>query len=421
MTERRLLIERLGRRGEGVAEGPDGIVYVPYALPGEQVLADVEGERGRLIEIETPRTDRIAPICSYFGRCGGCAVQALPPEPYAAWKRDLVITALSHAGVAADVAAILDGHGAGRRRATFHARAGRDGRSRVGFMAARSHDIVEIDACPVLAPEMAGAVGAAARLAKVLSGGGKPLDILVTSTETGLDVDLHGHGPLDEPLRRRLVVAAGDLGLARLANHGDVLVEAKTPRLHFGAAAITPPPGAFLQATQRGEDILAEIVLGAVAGARKVADLFCGTGTFALRIAETAPVQAFDYDGPGIQALIRAAQSTLSLKGLDATPRDLVKRPLRPDELAAFDALVFDPPRAGAAAQATEIARSSVPTVVAVSCDPGTFSRDAASLIAGGYTVGSVTPVDQFRHSAHVEIVAVFRRAAIRKKRRLLS
>ncbi len=419
----RLRIDRLGRRGEGVAVTDDGPVYVPYALPGEVVLAEVEGERARMVAFEIARSDRLDPLCPYFGRCGGCAVQALPFAPYAAWKRELVVTALAQAGVEAEIAPLRDGHGAGRRRATFHARAGRDGRSsRVGFMEARSHSIVEIEDCPILAPSMAGAVEAATRLASLLAKGGKPLDIVVTAAETGLDVDLRGHGALDDAIRRSLIVAAQELDLARLANHGDILVEARTPRLALGATSVVPSPGAFLQATQRGEDILAELVLEAAGDAKRVTDLFCGIGTFALRLALRASVEAFDSEGPAVAALTRAAQSAPALKSIKALPRDLFQRPLRPEEFTGVDMLVFDPPRSGAATQAAEIARSSVPTVVAVSCDSGTFARDASTLVAGGYKIETVTPVDQFRHSAHVEVVAVFRRPKDKtRRRRLLS
>lgn len=419
----RLTIERLGRRGEGVSLSSGRQVYVPYALPGEIVLADVDGERGHLLDLLAARPDRLTPFCRYFGRCGGCAVQSLPAGPYAAWKRDLVVQALRQAGLEGDVAPLVDAHGAGRRRATAHARAGSPGQStQVGFMEARAHRIVDIEACPILEPAMASALSVARQLAVVLADTGKPLDILVTATESGLDVDLRGLGPADDALTLRLVATARALDLARLSNHGDILVEARVPRLTMGEAAVVLPPGAFLQATVLGESVLAERVLAGVGAARRVADLFCGIGTFALRLARSAAVEAWDSEPRAIAALVRAAQSTPALRPVAAIVRDLVHRPLRAEELASFDAIVFDPPRAGAAAQSAQIAASGVPTVLAVSCDPGTFARDAATLVGGGYRLDDVTPVDQFRHSAHVEIVAVFRRPKAKaKRRRLLS
>ncbi len=418
----RLQIEALGRRGEGIARYDDRTVYVPYALPGEAVLVDVDGERGHLRDIVMARPDRRPPFCPYYGTCGGCAVQTLPPEPYATWKRGIVLAALRHAGLEAEVADLVDAHGEGRRRVTFHARFGaRPGDIHLGFMEARSHRIVDIDVCPVLAPSLAGSVPAARRIAADLAEASKPLDILVTATDAGLDLDLRGLGRANEALVQRLIATAGEIGLARLSNHGDVLVEARAPTLRMGRAVITLPPGAFLQATAAGEAALAALVMEGVGSARHVADLFSGVGTFALRLAGRAAVSAWDSEPRAIAALDRAARSAAGLRAVAATVRDLVARPLLPEDLAGFDAIVFDPPRAGADAQANHIARSGVPSVVGVSCDPGTFARDAATLVAGGYAIERVTPVDQFRHAAHVEIVAVFRRKAAARKRRLLS
>lgn len=419
----RLAVDHLGRRGEGVAHRDGETVYVPYALPGEVVLCERDGERARIVETLVARPDRVAPVCPYYGTCGGCAVQTLPGPAYLAWKRDLVATALARAGLDAPVAPTRDAHGAGRRRATFHARLdGPRSPPRVGFMQARAHSIVDIALCPILAPGLAGALPAARRVAALLSRSGKPLDIVVTATDTGLDLDLRGLGPADEAGRRALVAAAAALDLARLSNHGEVLVEARAPLLRMGRAALAMPPGAFLQATAAGEAALAERVLAGVAGAKRVVDLFCGVGTFALRLGETAAVLAVDSQASALAALTRAAAGAPGLRQPKTELRDLFKRPLAAAELAGFDAAVFDPPRAGAAAQAAELARSAVPRVVAVSCDPGTFARDAATLVAGGYRLEGVEPIDQFRYSAHVELVAVFTRApAAGRKRRLLG
>lgn len=421
--EVRLVIERLGRRGEGVARHGASPVYVPYALPGETVLAERDGERAHVVELLAPRPDRVEPICPYYGVCGGCAVQTLPESDYAAWKRGLVMTALTRAGLEVPVASLVDAHGLGRRRATFHARLEQvRAAPRVGFMQARAHTIVDLAFCPILAPAMAGALPAARRIAVILSQAGKPLDVLVTATETGLDLDLRGLGRADEAQRRALVAAAAALDLARLSNHGEVLVEARAPVLRMGRAVLAMPPGAFLQATAEGETALANRVVAGVGEARTIADLFCGVGTFALRLAESASVMAIDSEPHAVSALARAAAGTAGLRQPRTEVRDLVKRPLSAAELSSVAAMVFDPPRAGAAAQAAEIARSGVPRVVAVSCDPGTFARDAATLVAGGYRIESIVPIDQFRYSAHVELVAVFTRPpAPARRRRLLS
>jgi 23S rRNA (uracil1939-C5)-methyltransferase len=412
---KQLVIERLGHRGEGVARDGEARVFVPYALPGETVTAQIEGEHGRLIEIVRPSPDRVAPICPHYARCGGCAVQALAPPAYSEWKRGLVEAALRNAGLALDVAPLVDAHGAGRRRVAFHARMAR-GQARLGFMAARSHEIVEIDACPLLVPELAGALPAARAIARILAGRGKPLDLSFTATLEGMDVDLRGPGPLEEHETSALIKAAKTHDLARLSNHGRLVTLRRAPFIEVGPARVSPPSGAFLQATGAGEEAIAARVLAAAQGARRVADLFCGVGAFALRLAQSARVSAYDSAAESVDAMLAGARNATGLKPIDGAARDLFSRPLTAPELAAFDAVVFDPPRAGAAAQATEIARSKVKTAIAVSCSAQSFARDAAILLSGGFTIGSVLPIDQFRHSPHVEIVAVFSRGDERKR-----
>ena len=394
---------------------------MPYALPGESVTIDREGERGTLVGLLTPSPDRIDPICVYFTTCGGCAVQAWAPAPYAAWKRSLLVDALARAGITADVAPTVDAHGAGRRRATFHARVEADGATRVGFMKARAHTIVAIDACPILDPRLAGALPAARAAAKALATSGKPLDIVVMATQSGIDMDLRGHGPLADDARGRLSNVAIDHDLARLSNHGEIVLERRKPVLVIGAARVEPPPGAFQQATDAGEAAIAARVIAALAGAKRVADLFAGLGTFALRLATSAEVAAYDTEGPALAALDRAARATPSLRAIRIATRDLFSRPLEPDELNGLDGLVLDPPRAGAEAQMRTIAASKLERVVSVACDAQTFSRDAAILLGGGFTIERIEPIDQFRYSAHLEIVATFRRAPVKKKRRLLG
>ena len=417
----RVTIERLGQRGEGMAQAGAERLFIPYALPGEIVSVDRDGARATLVGILRPSADRIAPICPYFTTCGGCAVQALAEIPYGAWKRGLLVEALSRAKVAADVAPLVDAHGAGRRRATFHARVEADGRTRVGFMQARAHTIVPIETCPVLEPRLEQGLPVARALAIALALSGKPLDIVVAATPAGLDIDLRGHGPLGDNARKRLVALALAHDVARLSNHGTIVVERRKPGLGIGAALVEPPPGAFLQATVIGEAAIAARVLAGVASAKRVADLFAGIGTFALRIAERAEVTAIDTEGPALASLDRAARATPSLRRVAVETRDLFQRPLDADELSRFDAIVLDPPRAGAEAQMRAFAGSTLQRVVSVACDVQTFSRDAAILIAGGFTIGDVVPIDQFRYAAHLEMVATFTRQPAKKKRRLLG
>jgi 23S rRNA (uracil1939-C5)-methyltransferase len=421
---RRLSIERLGQRGEGVAKTESGRVFVPYALPGEVVLADVEDGHGRLVEILEPSPQRVPAFCRYFTKCGGCAVQTLGASAYAEWKRGLVVHALAQAGVEAEVGALVDAHGEGRRRATFHARMLRDGRgenrAEIGFMRARAHEIVEIEDCPLFSPSMGGALAAARHLAELLAPMGRPLDIVVTATDAGLDIDLRGTGALAANIRQALIEAALRHDLARIANHGEAIIERRKPFLMMGTAEVVPPPGAFLQATTAGEDELAARVCAAVAGSRRVLDLFSGIGTFALRLAEKAEIHAVDADAPAMAALERAARSAAGLHRVSVERRDLFRRPLMGGELDGFEAAVFDPPRAGAEMQSRALAVCNLATLIAVSCNAQSFARDAGLLIAGGYRLESVAPIDQFRHSQHIEIISIFRRTPVRKRNRRL-
>lgn len=411
-------IEALGARGEGVAHDDGRTIFVPWTVPGDVVALS---DSGRMEALEAPSPDRVAPICDYFTRCGGCATQAAALPLHWRWKRDLVVAALSQVRLDAPVAACIDAHGAGRRRATFHARRGEDGHMQVGFMAAGTHDLVVIDHCPLFAPDMAQALPAARAVARALASTGKPLDIAVTATMEGLDVDVRGTGPLDDAQQKALIAAAARLDLARVSNHGRTVIAFRTPALLVGDVPVALPAGGFLQATQAGEDALAACVLEATTGAKRIADLFCGIGTFALRLARRAEILAVESDADAVAALRAAAGFAEGLRAVRTEQRDLVRRPLTRTELNGFDAIVFDPPRAGAAEQAAELAQSDVPLVVGVSCNPKTFARDAKRLVEGGYTLERVTPVDQFRHSAHVELVGLFRRAKTKKKRKLLG
>ncbi|MEW6438676.1 MAG: RNA methyltransferase [Pseudomonadota bacterium] len=417
-----LHIERLGQRGEGIARTPDGPVYVPYALAGETVQADVSGERGRLVEVLVPSPARIEAFCPHYGVCGGCAVQALAPQAYADWKRGLLIDALRHATLDPPLAPLIDAHGAGRRRATFHARYAASGKARVGFMQARAHEIIDLDACPILAPALQAAPAVAHELAAALAAARKPLDIAVTATLTGLDIDIRGHGTLSQEETQALIRIAEARDLARISNHGLRVIERRVPLLRMGRAEVAPPPGSFLQATEAGEAALADKVCAALTGARHAVDLFAGLGTFSLRLAETARVHAVDSESAALEALAKAARAMPGLQPVTVETRDLFQRPLSTAELSAYDAVVLDPPRAGAEAQARALAAAAVPLIVMVSCNVQSFARDAALLTAGGYQFEGATPVDQFRYSPHLEIVGIFRRPAkSRRARRLLG
>ncbi len=412
MTEQ-LTIQRIGHRGDGIADTNIGPVYVPYALPGEIVTVErIDGhpDRRHLIHIDKPSHERETPICKHFGICGGCATQHWSLAEYHIWKRELVVEALAHANLVAPVATLIDAHGQGRRRAVLHARRGGGSLLEVGFAAPRAHRIVAIDRCPVLSNGLDGAIEAAWAVAEILKPTDKPLDIHVTATDSGIDMDVRGSGPLTSQRTGVLAKLVEKHKLARLTRHGELVAQGSQPTLRVGKAHVPLPPGAFLQATAEGEAALARLVIDHVGAAKRVADLFSGIGTFALRLAERARVSAVDNEAPAIKALERAASTTSGLKQVEAQTRDLFRRPLMATELKGFDAVVFDPPRQGAEAQVRELAKSKVPTVVAVSCEAATFARDARILVDGGYKLAGVTPVDQFRYSFHVELVAKFER-----------
>jgi 23S rRNA (uracil1939-C5)-methyltransferase len=409
----RLAIDHVGHLGDGVALVDGESVYVPYTLSGE--TADVEAvtghpDRRRLLRIESASKARIAPFCPHFATCGGCAIQHWQAEPYRAWKRNIVVESLAQAKLDCAVAPLIDAHGLGRRRLTLHARIGTHDVLKVGFTAAHSHDIIPIDRCPILDPHLSGALEAGWAIAEPLISIGKPLDIQITATNNGLDVDVRGSGPLPAAMIAKLSVIAEKHRLARLTRHGGLVLMRTEPVIRIGPAQVTLPPGSFLQATAAGEDALAALVAEHAGRARHIADLFCGVGPFALRLAAKARIAAFDNDAGAIAALQKAAAATPGLKPLKAEARDLFRRPLMVQELRDYDAVVFDPPRQGAQAQSLQLAASKIGVVIAVSCNVATFARDARILVDGGYRLEGVTPVDQFRHTPHVELVARFTR-----------
>jgi len=401
-------IDSVGRQGDGIAETAAGRVHVAFSLPGERVRISRGGERGALEAVIQPSAERIPPVCKYFGVCGGCALQHWKSEPYLEWKRSLVVDALAREGMGAEVAQTIPAYGSGRTRAVFHA--GRGARKEtVGFAKRRSHELVAIEECPVLDPRLAAALPVARELAKILAHVGKPIDLHFTLAERGIDVDIRGPGKLAKPIESKIVSFAAEKKVSRISLHGAPLAQLLPPTHLVGDVRVAFPPGPFLQATGEGEEVLAARVLGAAKGAKSTADLFCGIGTFALRLAAGAKVAAFDNHEPSIAALQAAAKSP-GLRPVSATARDLFRWPLVIDELKAFDFVVLDPPRQGAEAQARELAKSKVQKVAYVSCDADSFARDAKILIAGGYNLNSVAPVDQFQFSPHVELVGIFSR-----------
>lgn len=414
MTET-LTIARVGGQGDGIAETAAGPVFAPLTLPGETVRGVVREGRLEEVEIVTPSPDRIAPVSPQYGDCGGCSLQHWAAEPYLDWKREQVRLALARERI--DIAveptvAIAPGT---RRRLALHARRGTDGKAVLGFKARKSWRLVEIAACPVADPRLVAALPALARVAEAFLEHPKSAPTLhVTLTLDGLDVDVTGverrSGGLSRDAQMRAIAASNAADLARLSLAGETLVMARQPHVQFGPAVVPVPAGGFLQAAPPAEAAMVERAVAAVKGAKKIADLFCGAGTFTFPLAKVAPVLAADGSAPGIAALKAGFKTAKGIKPIEAQARDLFRRPMAPSDLRGCDAIVLDPPRAGALEQTQQIAQTKAATVVYVSCNPVTFARDARVLIDAGFRLETVTPVDQFLWSAHVELVAVFRR-----------
>jgi 23S rRNA (uracil1939-C5)-methyltransferase len=407
-----LTIDHIGARGDGVSRDDERAVHVPFTLPGEVVEVVQRGDKARLVSIITSSPDRVSPLCQHFGVCGGCSLQMWDGAAMLAWKGDLVTRALARKGIEHHVGPAIAVWGAGRRRASFHGKMGPDG-FEFGFSESKSHKIVSISECPVLTTTLQAAIPRLRALAQGLVIKGETLDLAVTETPTGLDVDVKNAGKVERFERRgleKLSHLAQAAGIARLTLHGHTAISLVSPRVKMGEAIVALPAGAFLQATRAGEEALVDKVMDWTKGAKHVADLFAGMGTFALRLKETALVTAIEADAAAVGAMKQAADARAGGKTLTAIARDLYRAPFTPHEMKGIDAIVFDPPRAGAEAQALQIARSKVNLAVAISCDPATFARDAAILIEGGFILKEVVAFDQFRFTSHVEIAAKFER-----------
>lgn len=406
-------IAALGAQGDGVAETPEGPLYVPYVLPGETVRVRPQGEgRAELLKIVTPSPQRIRATCRHFTRCGGCAMQHAAPDFYAEWKQGLVGTALRARGIEVEIAPLIGAKPRSRRRATFAATRTKSGAT-LGYYMQGTHEIVPLTECPLAVPEIEAALPALASIAACGLSRRSRASLLVTSTINGLDVYVTGGKPLDGHLRAELGREAGAADLARLSWNGEIVAERLPPEIDLSGLRVTLPPGGFLQPTAEGEAALTGLVRDGIGKAKRIADLYAGCGTFAAAFAHEATVHAVEGEKAALAALDRAIRSqgpALGLKPVTTETRDLARRPVLRSELEKFDAIVIDPPRSGALPQAEEIAHSPVPVVASVSCNPATFARDARALIDGGYRLERVMPVDQFLWSPHLEVVGIFRR-----------
>ena len=403
MSEHEII--RLGHQGDGIAAGP---VFAPMTLPGETVSGTLNGTRLTDVRIEKPSSDRVAPPCRHFKSCGGCQLQHASDAFLADWKVETVRAALSAHGLSVAFEPISISPPKSRRRATLSARRTKKS-AMAGFHAKGSDVIIEVPDCQLLHPDLMAAIPVAEALAVATASRKGEISVAVTLCASGLDVSVDGGKPLDGPLEIELAGLAERFDLARLSWADETVVTRKPPVQTFGVANVVPPPGAFLQATQSGETALLSDVQDIVSGASKIVDLFAGCGTFALPLAQNAQVHAVEGIGAMTAALDAGWRKAEGLKQVTTETRDLFRRPLLPDELARFDAAVIDPPRAGAEAQISELAKAHIPVIAYVSCNPVTFARDAAHLVEMGYELAQMRVVDQFRWSSHIELVAAFR------------
>jgi 23S rRNA (uracil1939-C5)-methyltransferase len=351
--------------------------------------------------------------CRHFGVCGGCAMQNLSPRDYSARKRAIIADALAQAGlgdVTVEEPVIVPRHS--RRRAAFKI-AKAKGAIEIGFHAARSHDIVDMHECLVLTPALHDLAGQLRSALTPILHDGEKAELHATETDSGLDLSFRCTRKLSPALTAQIAAAFAPLPVARVIFNDQILLEQQKPMVRIGGADVLLPPQAFLQASGAGEAALQARVLALMDGAKHIADLFAGLGTFTLPLARRAKVHAVEQDGAALAALADAARKSQGLKPVTTEKRDLFKSPLTPLELAAFDGVVLDPPRAGALAQARALAASKAGRIAYVSCDAASFARDAHILVDAGFVPGPVTPIDQFLFSMHIELVAGFTRKKV--------
>lgn len=406
MTEK-FKIERLSWQGDGIASVRSDDVYVPYALAGETVEGDIANGICHDVRILEPVSDRIKPACRHFKKCGGCALQHASDALLADWKTQLVQGTLSLNHIETDFRSIKVSPAHSRRRAVFSAKRTKKS-AEVGFHKRNSDILIDLLECPLMHPMIMQGFDAYRELAKIGCSRKTEIRIGVTVCENGLDVDVTDAKDLEAKQTETLATFAASNNFARISWNGEVIAQIKPPTQKFGAGHVIPPSGSFLQATHDGESALVNAALETLSGCKRVLDLFSGSGTFTLPLAQIAEVHAVETVPAMLEALTTGWRKAVGTKDVTTETRDLFYRPLMQDELKAFDGVVIDPPRAGALEQTKILAKSNIRKISFVSCNPATFARDAKTLINGGYTLDWVQVVDQFRWSSHVELVAQF-------------
>lgn len=395
------MIEGLTHLGLGKVD--DGRTLLPRVLPGEEVAVAQDGA----VRIVTPSPDRVAAPCKHFKTCGGCAMQHASDAFVANWKLEIVQKALAAQRIETVFRDIITSPPNSRRRAKLAGKRTKSG-AMLGFHAKGTNTLIPVPECQLLTPALMAQFPMLEELVVIAASRKAEIALTITETQVGLDILVETEKELTPTLREELAVFAQNRAISRLVWGDDPVVTMQPPVQVLGATAVIPPPGAFLQATKHGELALLAIVEEITAKADRIVDLFAGVGTFTLPLAARAEIHAVEGEADMIAALDRGWREGRGLKRVTSEARDLFRRPLEPDELRKFDAAVIDPPRAGAEAQIATLAASTIKVIAMVSCNPVTFARDAMTLQKAGFALDWVQVVDQFRWSAHVEVVGCF-------------
>ncbi len=423
-------ITSVGAQGDGIGEGPDGPIYVPMTMAGDTVKASItrkdrNGTYANLVEVITPSADRTEGMCKHFGKCGGCSLQMMPDDMYKKWVKSRAVAAIAHHGFDGDLVTdpILSPVGS-RRRVAFKVLKTAGGLV-FGFNASGSHQVVPMTECPVAHEAITSLFAPLKQILTTTLGDRAAGTVHATLTATGVDllIDVPMKLSLDHRVEWAEFADKHDIAAIHWQDDGfmDPVIIRREAIMDLSGTYVPLPPASFIQATKEGEDAIVGEIVAACAGSKRVVDLFSGIGTFTFPLAKSSQVLAVEGAQGAIDALKYGSDKAVGLKQIITKHRDLFRRPLTTKELSAFDAIVFDPPRAGAKDQAEEIAKSNATTVVAVSCNPNTFSRDARILVDGGYTLDKVVPVDQFLWSPHVELVGVFKKTETKTEKPLAT
>ncbi len=403
-------ISRLGHQGDGIGDINGKAVFVPFSLPGEVVTLAGGNARKDIKALEVVSPERVQPFCKHFGICGGCQLQHMEQMAYLKWKTSLLVEAFAREGIDISPEPIRTYQRTNRRRAVMNAIRGTSGFV-LGFSERGGSETIDIRACPILVPAVNDAIGDIHILLAAIAPKKGDTRINLLECDNGLDLAFSFGGQVSDKAIREMISSPAANRFIRLSVNNEIVLESQKPILKIGIAGVYPPPEAFVQASKEAEQDMGELVANHLAKCKKVADLFSGFGTFALRLAERSQVFAAESSEPALLALNRAWRETGGkLKALTHEKRDLFRRPMNVKDLKYFDGAVFDPPRAGAEAQARELAKSPVKKIAAVSCSPQTLARDVKILLDGGFKIVSVTPLDQFAHTPHLEAVVLLER-----------